>query len=107
MSNSNTNPPTPGITNPLQNNNAAIVAIGYLAGIAAAKLPIFDLMTWNYIFMSMGGVLVTTVPFILNRKSAVVTTVANLPEVKEVTLDKNASTTQGLNDSTPSNVVMK
>ena len=96
----------PSITNPLQTNNAAVVAVGYLAGIAAAKLPIFDLMTWNYIFMTIGGLLITTVPVILNRKTNVVSTVANMPEVKSVELDKSVSGAKALEDVTPSNVTV-
>lgn len=110
MTNTNNNTPVPGMTNPLQTNNTAIVALGYLAGIAAAKLPIFDFATWNYIFMSIGGLLITTVPIILNRKSAVISTVANLPEVKNeggVVLDKNVPGTAALAKSTPDNVVLK
>jgi|SRR6185437_4038138 len=106
MTNNLTNNSSP-LTNPLQNNNAAIVAVGYLAGIAAAKLPIFDLMTWNYIFMSLGGVVVTIVPFILNRKSAVVTTTANFAEVNKIELDKNVPGAMELADSTPKEVVAK
>jgi hypothetical protein len=105
MSTADTNK-APALINPLQNNNAAMTAIGYLAGIAAAKLPIFDLMTWNYIFMSMGGMLVTIGPYILNRKSAVVATVANMPEVKTVELDKTVSGAKALEDVTPSNVTV-
>jgi len=105
MANADTNK-APSVINPLQNNNAAVVAVGYLAGIAAVKLPIFDLMTWNYIFMSMGGVIVTIVPYILNRKSAVVATVANMPEVKTVELDKTVSGAKALEDVTPSNVTV-
>ena len=42
MSTADTNK-APAITNPLQTNNTATMLVGYVAGIAAAKLPIFDL----------------------------------------------------------------
>lgn len=106
MANNLTNTSSP-LTNPLQNNNAAMVAIGYLAGIAAVKLPIFDMMTWNYIFMSIGGVIVTAVPFILNRKQAVMTATANFAEVNKIELDKNVPGAVELADSTPKEVVAK
>ena len=98
---------TPSITNPLQTNNSALMIVGYVAGILATKLPFFDFVTWNYIIMSAGGVIMVAATAILNRKSAVVSTVANMPEVKSVELDKTSSGAQPLSDITPANVVMK
>jgi hypothetical protein len=95
----------PSATNPLQTNNTALMVVGYLAGIAAAKLPWFDLATWNYIILSVGGVLFTGGSLLLNRKSAVVATVANMPEVKSVELDKTSPGVNVLVSSTPRNVV--
>lgn len=43
---------------------------------------------------------------ILNRKTNVVSTVANMPEVKSVELDKSVSGAKALEDVTPSNVVV-
>lgn len=99
---------TPNITNPLQNNNAAMVAIAYAAGIVAAKYPIFDLQTWNYIFLSVAGLAATIIPYALNRKSAVISTTANLAEVKTVEMDKTVpnGVTLAQSDSTPNNVVL-
>ena len=87
MSNNN-GTPAPTFTNPLQNNNAAMTIIAYAAGVCAAKFPIFDLATWNYIFLSILGLAATIGPLVLNRKSAVISTTANMPEVKAVDLDK-------------------
>jgi hypothetical protein len=97
----------PQISNPLQTNNAALVAIGYISGIAATKFPFFDLATWNYIFVSIGGVVVTIFPLILNRKSAVISTVANMPEVSKIQLDKTIDNSANLNAVTPNNVELK
>lgn len=92
------------ITNPLQTNNTATMLVGYLAGIAAAKLPWFDFATWNYIIMGIGGIVFTAYTAIINRKTAVVSVAANLPEVKNIELDKNVAGTIALNDATPNNV---
>jgi len=106
MSDTNNNSPAP-ITNPLQNNNVAMTIIAYAAGVMAAKFPIFDLATWNYIFMSFLGVAATIGPLVLNRKSAVMTTTAKLPEVKSVELDKTKPNSASLAAVTPDNVVVK
>lgn len=96
----------PNITNPLQTNNTAIAAVGYLAGLAAAKLPWFDFATWNYIIMTIGGALFVGIPAFMNRKSVVVATVANMPEVKSVELDKTSPGVKNLVNATPANVVV-
>jgi len=105
MSTADTNK-APAITNPLQTNNTATMLVGYVAGIAAAKLPIFDFATWNYIIFSIGGVGLTIYTAFINRKSAVIATVANMPEVKNVDLDKTVSGAKALEDVTPSNVTV-
>lgn len=43
----------------------------------------------------------------VSRKSAQVTAVANLPEVKEVSLDKTKAGAASLEEATPNNVVAK
>lgn len=110
MSNSNSNTPTPGVTNPLQTNNTLIAILAYAAGAAAQKFPIFDAATWNYLFMSLGGVLFVVLPAVFNRKSAIIKTVADLPEVKNeggIVLDKNVAGATALANSAPANVVAK
>ena len=97
----------PSVTNPLQNNNTAMMIVAYVAGVCAAKFPIFDLATWNYIFLGLGGTIFTVATAILNRKSAVVATVANMAEVKSVELDKTVLGTGALAQVTPDNVVVK
>jgi hypothetical protein len=96
-----------GITNPLQTNNTLATAVGYLAGLAAAKLPWFDFATWNYIIMSVGGAVFVAIPAILNRKTAVVATVANMPEVTKIELDKTVPGATALAQATPNEVVAK
>ena len=98
---------TPAITNPLQNNNTAMMVVAYVAGVCAAKFPIFDLATWNYIFLGIGGLIFTGATAVLNRKSAVVATVANMAEVKTVELDKTVIGSGVLAQATPDNVVVK
>jgi hypothetical protein len=105
VANSDTNK-APAFTNPLQNNNAALAIVGYVAGIVAVKFPIFDLATWNYIFMSIGGLVFFGGSYILNRKSNVVATVANMAEVKSVELDKTVTGAKALEDITPNNVTV-
>lgn len=99
--------PAPGITNPLQTNNTATMIVGYLAGIAAAKLPWFDFATWNYIIFSIGGVGLAAYTGFINRKTAVVATVAALPEVSKIELDKTVPGAKELADATPKEVVAK
>ena len=98
---------TPTFTNPLQNNSTAVAVISYLAGIAAAKLTFFDLATWNYIFMALGGLIFALWQFFITRKTTVVATAANLPEVDKIELNRTAPNAQGLYDATPENVTMK
>lgn len=97
----------PTLTNPLQNNNAAMMVVGYLAGIAAAKLPWFDFATWNYIIFTVGGAILTGATYIINRKKVVVSSVANMPEVKNIDLDRTVIGTGALAQATPDNVVVK
>lgn len=107
---SNVDKNVPSITNPLQSNNTALMIVGYVAGIVAVKFPIFDLATWNYIFLGIGGVVFTVSTAILNRKSAVVSTVANMAEVKNeggIVLDKTVPGAAALSAATPNNVVLK
>ena len=98
---------TPTFTNPLQNNSTAVAVISYIAGIAATKLTFFDLATWNYIFMALGGLIFALWQFFITRKTTVVATAANLPEVANIELDRNTPNAQGLYDATPANVTMK
>lgn len=107
MSDTNKNSNVATVTNPLQTNNTAIMIVGYAAGVLATKFPIFDSMTWNTIVLSVLGGVVTIYTAIINRKSAVVSTVANMAEVKNIDLDKSVIGTGVLAQATPDNVVVK
>lgn len=102
-----TDTPNPTFTNPLQNNSTAVAIISYIAGIAATKLTFFDLATWNYIFMALGGLVFALWQFFITRKTTVVATAANLPEVGKIELNRTIPNVQGLYDATPENVTMK
>lgn len=95
------------ITNPLQVNNTIISIVAYVSGLLAAKLPWFDFATWNYIIMSVLGVLAVATPALFNRKQTVVGTVAKMPEVKEVGLNRSNPNSKNLASVSPDNVVMK
>lgn len=99
--------PTFTSTNSLQSNNTAIMMIGYAAGVLAAKFPIFDSAAWNAIILSILGVAITIYTAIANRKSAIVSTVANMPEVKSIDLDKSVVGSGSLAQVTPNNVMVK
>lgn len=107
MSNTNNNTPTPNAINPLQTNNTLIAIVAYAAGAAAQKLPIFDVATWNYIFMSILGLVFVGWTGFANRKTAVVATVAQMPEVNKIELDKNVAGATELAQATPAEVVAK
>lgn len=106
MSNVNNNS-TPGITNPIQTNNTLTAIVAYVAGILVVKFPIFDLATWSTILTGVGGAVLAAYAAYTNRKTAVVAKVANLPEVKNVELDKTVQGTGAIAAATPDNVVLK
>lgn len=102
----------PALTNPLQTNNTIIISAGYAAGILASKFPMFDSASWNSIVLAVLGLGVTVYTAYVNRKTAVITTTANLPEVKKeggVILDKNVPGAVALaqSNATPTNVVAR
>lgn len=107
-----TDTPTPALTNPLQTNNSIIMISGYAAGVLASKFPMFDSATWNGIVLGALGLGVTIWTAYINRKTAVIKTTANLPEVKKeggIILDKNVQGAVALANSnlTPTNVVAR
>lgn len=77
---------------------------GFLAGRGAFG---FDQATWLTILTALGTAAATVWGAIATRKNAMVSTVAAMPEVKEVTLDKTVSTSKALDAATPDNVVTK
>jgi hypothetical protein len=97
----------PSITNPLQTNNTVVMMLAYGAGVLASKFPLFDSATWQAILLAAGGLVFTVYTAIVNRKTAVVSTVANMPEVSKVEMEKtSAGVAMAQSDSTPNNVTV-
>jgi hypothetical protein len=95
----------------LQTTLAPIIAAiaGFLAGRGYFGL---DQATWLSVIAGIGTAATAIWGAYTARKSALVTTVANMPEVKEVSLDASATGQAGtdvsaLSRATPSNVVVK
>lgn len=82
---------------------AAAVA-GFLAGRGAFG---WDQATWITVIMGLATGAATIWGAVAARKTAMVSTVANMPEVKEVALTKGASGVTALDAATPENVVVK
>jgi len=89
----------------LQTTLASLVALvaGYLAGRGIFGL---DTNTWISILTAIVGVGGTLWAAFVTRKSAIVTTTANLPEVESVTLNRSADS-NSLSAVTPDNVNVK
>ena len=90
--------------NGTQSQTSAAALVSFLAGILAGKGVFgFDTATWAYVLggvISFGTVIWTAV---ITRKSAMVTQVANMPEVKSVTVAPTQAGT-ALAEVTPENV---
>lgn len=88
--------------NPTQLQSTLAPLVSLLGGLLALKIPYFDAGTWGQILgglLTLGGIIWAGVA---TRQSAIISTVANDPQVKSVQLTSNAP--QGLVDATPSNV---
>lgn len=88
--------------NPTQLQTTLAPLVVMLGSLLAAKVPFFDAGTWGQILGAMlafGGVIWAGVA---TRQSAIISTVANDPQVKSVQL--TASAPQSLVAATPSNV---
>lgn len=98
---------SPGITNPLQTNNTTAMMVAYAAGVLASKFPLFDSATWQGILLAVAGLIFTVYTAYINRKTAVVSATANMPEVAKVEVnDSLAGKTLAQSDATPNNVVL-
>lgn len=97
--------------NPTQIQTTLAPLAAAIAGFLAGKGYFgWDAQTWIAILGGVGTFAATIWGAIAARKSAMVTTVANLPEVKKdggVILDKTVPTTAALAAATPDNVVAK
>lgn len=99
---------SPGITNPLQTNNTALMAAAYAAGVLASHFPLFDSATWQGILLAAAGLIFTIYTAYTNRKTAVVSVTANMPEVSKVEMEPTAAgKALAQSDATPTNVVTK
>ncbi len=79
--------------------------IAFFAGLLAGKGVFgFDAATWTMIIGGAVGFAATVWGAIAGRKTALVTTVANMPEVNNIHLDPTAPGAAALNAATPSNV---
>lgn len=79
-----------------------------IAGFMAGKGYFgWDAQTWITVLGSVGTVAGIVWGSVAARKSALISTTASMPEVKEVTLDKTVAGTAALNAATPDNVVSK
>lgn len=88
--------------NPTQLQSTLAPLVSILGGLLAAKVPFFDAGTWGQILggiLALGGIIWAGVA---TRQSAIISTVANDPQVKSVQLTPSAP--QGLVDATPDNV---
>lgn len=87
----------------LQTTLAPLVA--FFAGLLAGKGVFgWDSEMWVTILGAVVGVVGTIWGAIAARKAAMVSTVANMTEVREIDLDKKAPGTKQLENATPDNV---
>lgn len=88
--------------NPTQLQTTLAPLVSILGGLLAAKVPFFDAGTWGQILggiLALGGIIWAGVA---TRQSAIISTVANDPQVKAVQLTSDAP--KALVESTPNNV---
>jgi len=79
--------------------------IAFVAGLAAGRgLFGWDQATWITILTAAVGFGATVWNAVSGRTSALVTNVANMPQVKEIKLDASAPGTAAINAATPNNV---
>ena len=93
--------------NPTQITTTAAPIIAFLAGLAAGRgLFGWDQATWITVLTGLAGLGATIWAAVTTRKTAMVTAVANMPEVKAVTLDATAPGAAAVSAATPSNVAV-
>jgi len=91
--------------NQMQVPTTIVPIISFFAGLLAGK-GVFGLdeATWATLIGAVVAAALTIYGAISSRKSALVSTVAAMPEVKSVTLDATAPASASLSASTPDNV---
>jgi hypothetical protein len=82
--------------------------VAFLAGLLAGKGVFgFDAATWTMVLGSVAGAAAIIWNAVSTRKSALVSQVAVMPEVKTVELAKGVAGVATLDAATPDNVVIK
>ncbi len=76
--------------------------VSFLAGLLAAKIPWLDTGAWTQILGALMGVGATIWAAVATKKTSLITTVANDPDVQSVKLQQFASAS--VVDATPNNV---
>lgn len=93
--------------NPTQIITSAAPVIAFIAGLLAGRGVFgFDQATWITILTAVGGLGATIWAAFTTRKTAMVTAVANMPEVKSVSLEPSASGATAVAAATPGNVTI-
>lgn len=93
--------------NPTQWQTSLAGIISFLAGLAAGRgLFGFDQATWITIITAVVGFAGVIWTAFTTRKSSIVTAVADLPEVKSITLDPTVSNSSSVAAATPANVTV-
>ncbi len=105
--------------NSTQTQTTSATILAFIAGYLSSRFTFFDTATWLAIVTGAAGLgvtiwtaIATSKKSIVNQalssdKATLVNSVAALPEVKEISLDKNVSGTPALNHATADNVVLK
>lgn len=94
--------------NSTQLNTTFASIVGIIAGFLAGRGVFgFDTPTWITILTALVGFGGTLWTVFVTRKTALVSTTSNMPEVKEVILDKTDPGARAMESVTPENVVAK
>lgn len=94
--------------NNVQTQTTIAPIITFLAGLLAGKGVFgWDSATWIAVLGGAAGLAATIWAAVATRKSAMVSSVAAMPEVKEVALERTNENSRALNEATPNNVVIK
>ena len=92
--------------NPTTITSTVAPIVGMIAAALATKFGLDQ----NFVATALSAIVSAAATIYIgwsNRQSALVTAVANMPEVSKVELDKSKPATVALNQATPDNVVSK
>lgn len=93
--------------NSTQTQTTSATILAFIAGYLSSRFTFFDTATWLAIVTAAAGLGVTIWTAVATRKPALVNTVAAMPEVKTVELDRTVQGVTELNHATADNVVVK